>query len=692
MLPIFRVLALLSLLPARAAGKGCEGEYSVDHCSDPAPFCKRTSYIEGCSCSGGYSAKVLRPLTSVVGGSTPWVEFDCCPNDGGWESDCGQEQEAIMAAVWVLFSSSLVGILLSTLIITCSGPRVQKKTLNDAQLETSPEVLDGRQLHDNVSMSKWCVRLDDLKQFKRLVMHAVKDGRIKPTQRDSFDPSDLRIGPSMYTVNEQYIKPVTAAAGNVSWALMKNPDGLRCDLFITHGWAEGIYEFVDKAVHCWPLGATGAYICFLSNPQNFDISHLIARPESSPFAQALKCASCMLVVSNRKASIYSRLWCVYEAFVAYKLDKPIVTARSLHPMAMTQTCRILCLYTASASIGLLLPLPAFPLVDAPSQVALAVFLLLSLGLLGSRGRRLSAIHEAIVACTAMIAGLRFAVGISFGTFGVYAVQDFLLNLSLVTALEVDRHNSLQASKQSEELRRGFTTCQSAQCSSSSDADAIWGEIHSSGLAGELESAVGALRSMNVSTRELRRTVERTGPLGDASHWNRAIVVSSFTAFWGFSPLLLFAYGHELPEVDDSNYWLVVLLIVLSVLEALAGIVLLVAVGPARRAFAARIQLFWILLLPVYMAGLTTNLVYYLVQIFVIGPVVLTLSALGPARLSRAPFIGPCFVRLVFWSSVRSWVHRVDRQRRISSGPEETLPVSIPVGRSEESQTSDYLQV
>lgn len=35
---------------------------------------------------------------------------------------------------------------------------------------------------------------------------------------DPFDPKDYTFGPSMYTVTEQYIKPVTAAAGNVSWA------------------------------------------------------------------------------------------------------------------------------------------------------------------------------------------------------------------------------------------------------------------------------------------------------------------------------------------------------------------------------------------------------------------------------------------------------------------------------------------
>ena len=47
------------------------------------------------------------------------------------------------------------------------------------------------------------------------------EGQIVPTERDPFDLEDVLHGPSMYTVTEQYIKPVTAAAGDMSWALMK---------------------------------------------------------------------------------------------------------------------------------------------------------------------------------------------------------------------------------------------------------------------------------------------------------------------------------------------------------------------------------------------------------------------------------------------------------------------------------------
>jgi len=40
-------------------------------------------------------------------------------------------------------------------------------------------------------------------------------------------------------VNEYYVKPVTRAAGGMSYALMKHPEGLLCEVFISHAWAEG---------------------------------------------------------------------------------------------------------------------------------------------------------------------------------------------------------------------------------------------------------------------------------------------------------------------------------------------------------------------------------------------------------------------------------------------------------------------
>lgn len=101
---------------------------------------------------------------------------------------------------------------------------------------------------------------------------------------------------------------------------------LKCDLFISHAWKEGFYEFIDKVLASWPPGATGAWICAYANPQNLDIGNLIAHPKDSPFALALKEADYVMVVANRQLSIYSRMWCGYEAYLAYDQNKYIFTA------------------------------------------------------------------------------------------------------------------------------------------------------------------------------------------------------------------------------------------------------------------------------------------------------------------------------------------------------------------------------
>merc|ERR1712217_664856 len=103
----------------------------------------------------------------------------------------------------------------------------------------------------------------------------------------------------MYQVNEQVIKPVTAdptlELPGVSWALACRDFGALCTLFVTHAWAEGVFEFEHKLRKSWPKDVFGAYrdaaayICFLSNPQNLDISALLQEIETSPFNRALEC-------------------------------------------------------------------------------------------------------------------------------------------------------------------------------------------------------------------------------------------------------------------------------------------------------------------------------------------------------------------------------------------------------------------
>jgi len=173
--------------------------------------------------------------------------------------------------------------------------------------------------HLDVCPSRWCITRKDLEVFEREVRELYEAGGIPddPARPNPFH-ADADIGPNMYRVNECYIKPRTAAAGT-SWALMRNPDGLPCDVFVSHCWSEGVFEFARKVRQLWPCDANHLYCCFVSNPQNGDVGAMLGRnPMESPFARALATAKYVLVIPNRRQSLYTRLWCVFEIHLALK--------------------------------------------------------------------------------------------------------------------------------------------------------------------------------------------------------------------------------------------------------------------------------------------------------------------------------------------------------------------------------------
>ena len=132
----------------------------------------------------------------------------------------------------------------------------------------------------------------------------------------------------MHTVVSQMMFSLSNRSGGLSWALIQHSEGLECDLFVTHAWTEGIYEFIDKVLNSWPSGTKHAYCCMLSNPQTLDIGDMLTCPSTSPFAQALSSATNVLVVPNRIRSVYDRAWCTYEAYLAYKWGKTLTVATS----------------------------------------------------------------------------------------------------------------------------------------------------------------------------------------------------------------------------------------------------------------------------------------------------------------------------------------------------------------------------
>lgn len=54
---------------------------------------------------------------------------------------------------------------------------------------------------------------------------------------------------------------------------------------------------------------------------------MLQTPSDSPFAAALRASKIVLVVPNRHCSVYTRLWCGYEAFLAHEEGKTILIAK-----------------------------------------------------------------------------------------------------------------------------------------------------------------------------------------------------------------------------------------------------------------------------------------------------------------------------------------------------------------------------
>ncbi|CAB9502856.1 expressed unknown protein [Seminavis robusta] len=182
--------------------------------------------------------------------------------------------------------------------------------------------------------------------------------RISTRQNSSYYSNekfrDPNIGPNIHQVNAQIIKPLTkgssrqalhptksefawsklaggGAVKKTSWALMKNPNGSPpVQLFVSHAWDAGIYEMANHLLAVWPDDCEAAYICFLSNPQNLDMSDTIAGTsrfglERSPFAMAMKNPNTrqFVMLATQNTPIHTRLWCCFEALLALKFQIPI---------------------------------------------------------------------------------------------------------------------------------------------------------------------------------------------------------------------------------------------------------------------------------------------------------------------------------------------------------------------------------
>lgn len=185
-------------------------------------------------------------------------------------------------------------------------------------------------LHDQVPASRWGITLASLEDFVTIVKNKWQRGDLHNTggyDRAKFE--DATMGPNIYQVCEQVIKKETNDLNpslmlpGVSWALKSCLVGVKISVFVSHAWAEGIFELHRLLKQAWRNGGfrqnEGAYICCLSNPQNLDIRTLLTSIHTSPFNIALQNMprnGKVIMIATQNAPIHMRLWCVFEAHIA----------------------------------------------------------------------------------------------------------------------------------------------------------------------------------------------------------------------------------------------------------------------------------------------------------------------------------------------------------------------------------------
>ena len=153
--------------------------------------------MDPCVCRDGLVPRVLSYSELSLFGA---FAFECCGSDApfrGCEPPERHQQQVqvfkISAVLLLVFGSA--GIVLTTWSLNAGKRRVPLEP-GDCQVMRPNFQGDGWTLHQAVEPEKWCVSLQDLRQFRRLVMQAVSEGLIQPTERDMFDVADFVTGPS----------------------------------------------------------------------------------------------------------------------------------------------------------------------------------------------------------------------------------------------------------------------------------------------------------------------------------------------------------------------------------------------------------------------------------------------------------------------------------------------------------------
>ncbi|CAK9077427.1 unnamed protein product [Durusdinium trenchii] len=157
---------------------------------------------------------------------------------------------------------------------------------------------------------------------------------------------------TMREVVESQIKPMTKTTG-LGYALKLNLQRpLVAKVMVSHAWDE-IYVHLVAALKCFirissqnhhcAVGTEGYWVCATAIYQPEDVEELtIAKqlgpdPNHGPFAAVLRQASAMVACITEACDIYSRMWCVFEIFMAKELGVQVYMANGAEEEEHTGT-------------------------------------------------------------------------------------------------------------------------------------------------------------------------------------------------------------------------------------------------------------------------------------------------------------------------------------------------------------------
>ena len=420
------------------------------------------------------------------------------------------------------------------------------------------------------------------------MQRAIKCGEIQPPAdgRDNFHDWP-EYGPNIYTVNEQYIKPVTDRAGKMSWALMRNRDGLDCDLFISHAWQEGVFEFLAKVRHSWPTGLQHAWCCMLANPQNLNIAAFLASPRHSPFAVALAVSQVVLVVPNRHKSVYSRLWCAYEAYLAQEDGKTILIAKGSHFNAhlhLFLRMAIAAILGASLGTGLSL-MNVRSNLEVPALAGLGCVVSLSI-----EDDTLRLVLNFICQVLMWVQMTHWVPyfhsdldGVSKDVMRITRKAYWVLASLALCMMDFDRIHAKSTMSEAEELRRGYKGIEQAECSQDSDAVNIRSEIADQLEAAE--NAIDVLLTAGMSTPTLRDIARAGVNIKSAAFYE---ITGAFLLLGPFGTMAAIT-STFLHIFYRGRHWYLAILPSISVLERLIMIISLFVSPWDERCFILKIM-------------------------------------------------------------------------------------------------------